>query len=137
MRFRNRYIILKKVASRINNEIPKTIKKCHDIYKKIHAVHDKRHIPLVPKIIELPIKDQHITQVQDGLQEDLDYIRKMEAFTEEDIHHFVEQASINAYLLKDIYKAAAERVARIETQLSIYEVMLQVLEPIKYKAIVE
>ena len=52
----------------------------------------------------------------------------MDAFTEKDIHHSVGQASVNA---------TTERVAYIETQFSIHEVMLQVLEPIKYKTIVE
>ena len=69
------------------------------------------------------------------MREDLLYIIKMDAFTEEDIHHYVGQASINAYLLGEICKATTEGVAHIETQLSIHEVTLQVLEPIKYKAI--
>ena len=47
------------------------------------------------------------------------------------------QAYVNAYLLEDICKATTKRVAYIETQLSIHELMLQVLEPIKYKTIVE
>ena len=64
------------------------------------------------------------------MQEDLEYIKKVDSFTKEDIHHFVEHASINAYLLEDIFKVAAEGVAHIETQLSIHEVNLQVLEPI-------
>ena len=125
----------RKYSRRINNEITKTIEKFHEFYKKIHQVHEKCHIPLVSKIIELLEKDQRITQLQDGLREDLEYIRKMDAFTEEDIHHFVGKASINAYFLEDICKATTERMVYIETQLSIHEVTLQVLEPIKYKAI--
>ena len=61
----------------------------------------------------------------------------MDAFTEEYIHHFVGQASINAYFLEYIFKATTEGVAHIETHLSIHEVALQVLDPIKYKAIDE
>ena len=61
----------------------------------------------------------------------------MDAFTEEDIHHFVGHAYINAYFLEDICKAMEKGVGHIETQLSIHEVTLQVLEPIKYKAIDE
>ena len=61
----------------------------------------------------------------------------MEAFTEEDIHHCVGQDSIKEYFLEDICKATAEGVAHIETKLSIHEVTLQVLEPIKYKVIAE
>ena len=61
----------------------------------------------------------------------------MDALREEGIHHCVGQDSINAYLLEDICKATAEGVAHIEIQLSIHEVTLQVLEPIKYKVIKE
>ena len=69
------------------------------------------------------------------MREDLEYIIKMDAFTEEDIHHFVGHAYINAYFLEDICNATKEGVAHIETHLSIHEVTLQVLEPIKYKVI--
>ena len=127
----------RKAARRINNEIPKAIEKLHDLYEKIHQGHEKCHIPLVQKITELPEKDQRIAQLQDGLWEDLEYIRKMDAFIEEDIHHFVGQDSINAYFLEDICKATTEWVVHIETHLSIHEVTLQVLEPIKCKAIDE
>ena len=37
----------RKVARRINNEIPKTIENFHDCYNKILQVHEKCHIPLV------------------------------------------------------------------------------------------
>ena len=66
----------RKASRRINNEIPKTIEKFHDFYKKIHQVHEKCHNPLVQSIVELPKKDQCIEQLQDGLQEDLEYIKK-------------------------------------------------------------
>ena len=47
----------RKATRRINNEIPKTIEKFHDFYKKIHRVHEKCHIPLAPKITNLPEKN--------------------------------------------------------------------------------
>ena len=78
-----------------------------------------------------------MAQLQDRLQEDTEYIRKVDAFTEEYIHHFVGNASINSYLLEDMCKNVAEEVACIETHLSIHEVTLQVLDPIKYKTITE
>ena len=56
-----------------------------------------------------------MAQLQDRLQEDIEYIRKVDAFTEEDIHHFVRQAFVNSYFLEDMCKSAAEEVARIET----------------------
>ena len=71
------------------------------------------------------------------MREDLDYIIKVDSFTEEDIHNFVGQDSINAYLLEGICKDTIEEVAHIETQLSINEVTLKVLDTIKYKAIDE
>ena len=43
----------RKAARRINNEVLKTIEKCHDFYKKIHQVHEKCHIPLGSNITEL------------------------------------------------------------------------------------
>ena len=127
----------KKYARRINNEIPKTIEKCIDFYKKIHQVHEKCRIPLVPYITDLPEKDQCIELLQDVLREDLEYIRKMDAFKKDEIHHSVGQDFVNAYFLEDIFKATIQRVAHIETQLLIHEVTLQVLEPIKYKAIAD
>ena len=53
----------RKDARRINNEIPNTIEKWHEFYKKIHHVHEKCHIPLVSNITEHPKKDQHIAQL--------------------------------------------------------------------------
>ena len=61
----------------------------------------------------------------------------MDDFSDEDIHHFVGQASVNAYLLEDMCKITSKEVERLESQLSIHEVNLQVLEPIKYKPIAE
>ena len=92
---------------------------------------------MVHNIIKLTDKYKCIAQLQDRLHEDIEYIRKVESFTEEDIHHFVGKASVNAYLLEGMCKTAAEEVARIETELSIHEVTLQLLELIKYKTIVE
>ena len=70
-------------------------------------------------------------------QEDIEYIRKVDDFTEEYIHHFVGNSYVNAYLLEHMCKVAAEELTRLETNMSIHEVTLQVLEPIKYKTIVE
>ena len=72
----------RKASNRINNEIPQTIKNFHDFYKEIHQVHEKCHNPLVQSIVELPKKDQFIEQLQDRLQEDLEYIIKVDSFTE-------------------------------------------------------
>ena len=43
----------RKFARMINNEIPKTIEKSHEFYKKIHQVNEKCHIHLVMKITEI------------------------------------------------------------------------------------
>ena len=105
----------RKDARRINNEIPKTMEECQDYYKKIHQFHENCHIPLVWKITGLPNKDQCMAQLQDRLQEDIEYIRKVDAFTEEDIHHFVGHSYVIAYLLEDICNTAAEEVVCTET----------------------
>ena len=75
-----------------------------DFYKTNLSSPWKFHIPLVQKITELPNKDQRMAQ----LQEDIEYIEKVDAFTEEDIHHFVGQAYVNAYLLEDICKTTSK-----------------------------
>ena len=53
----------RKDTQRLSNEISKTVEKCEDFYKKIHQVHEKCQIPLVPKITNLPRKDQHLTHL--------------------------------------------------------------------------
>ena len=78
-----------------------------------------------------------MAQLRDRLQEDIEYIRKVDDFTEEDIHHFVSKFSVDAYLFENMFKAATKELACLEMQLSIHEVTLQVLEPIKYKTIIE
>ena len=61
----------------------------------------------------------------------------MDAFKKEYIHHIVGQDSINAYVMEYICKDTTEGVEHIETQFSVHEVTLKVLEPIQYKAIDE
>ena len=68
-----------------------------------------------------------MTHLLDKLQEDIEYIIKVEVFNEEDINHFVGKDYVNAYLLEDMCKAVEEEVACIETQFSIHEVTVQVL----------
>ena len=96
----------RKAARRLSIEISKTTEKCEDFYKKIHQVHEKFQIPLVPKITDLPGKYQNMVHLQDTLEEDIEYIRKIESFNEEYINHFVGQASVNTYLLEDMCKTA-------------------------------
>ena len=94
-------------------------------------------IPLVQKITELSDKDQRMAQLHDRLQEYIEYIKTMNSLTEEDIYNFVGQDSVNAYHLENICNIATTHVACIETQFSIHELALQVLEAIKYKTITE
>ena len=89
----------RKVARRLSNDISKIVEKCEEFYKKIHQVHKKCQIPLVPKITDLPGKYQHMAHLQDRLQEYIEYIRKVESFNEEDINHLVGKALVNTYLL--------------------------------------
>ena len=89
----------RKVVRRLRSKISKRVEKCKDLYKKIHQVHEKCQIPLVLKITDLPSKDQQMAHFQDRIQEDIEYIRKVEAFNEEDINHLVGKALVNTYLL--------------------------------------
>ena len=88
-------------------------------------------------IIDLPAKDQHMAHLQDRLQEDIEYIRKVEVFNAEDINHLVGQASVNAYLLEDMCKDATEEVTCLEAQLAINEVTMQVFDPMRERTIAE
>ena len=98
----------RKVSQRLSSDISKTIEKCEAFYNKIKQVHEKCHIHLVPKITDLWGKYQHMAHLQDRLQEDIEYIIKIEHFNEEYINHFVGKASINIDLLEDMCKTAAE-----------------------------
>ena len=91
------------------------MEKCEEFYKRIHQVHEKCHILLVPKIIDLPSKYQYMKHLLDILQEDIEYIRNVEVFNEEDINHLVGHASVNTYILEDICKATTKKVTCIET----------------------
>ena len=64
-------------------KFPKLWKKCEDLYKRIHQVHKKCQISLVTKITDIPSKDKHMVHLQDILEEDIQYIHKIEVFNEE------------------------------------------------------
>ena len=100
----------------LSRDIYKTVIKCEGFYKKIHQLHEKCHIPLVPKITNLPGKYQHMAHLQDRLQEDIKYIIKVKSFNEEDINQWVGKDSSNTYLLEDMCNATTEVVTHIETQ---------------------
>ena len=98
----------RKATRKLSNKIPMTMGKCQYFYKKIHQVYEKCQIPLLLNITELLNKHQRMEQLHDRLQEDIDYIRKVGLFIEEDILHFFGQAFVNAYLLEDMCKTAVE-----------------------------
>ena len=79
----------RKATRRLRNYISKTMENCENFYKKIQQVHEKCQIPLVLKITDLPGKYQNMVHLQDTLEEDIEYIRKIESFNEEYINHFV------------------------------------------------
>ena len=105
----------RKSSVRLNNEIAKTLQKCDDFYKKIRQVHEKCQLYLVAKITDLPKKDQHMTHLQDRLQEDVQYLQKIEVVNEEDINTWVGQASVSNYILENMCRSAAEKVTCVET----------------------
>ena len=78
-----------------------------------------------------------MTHLQDRLHEDREYIRKIEAFNEKDINHFVAKDSVNIYLLENMCRTATEEVTSIETQLSGHEVTMHILEKINDQTIAE
>ena len=125
----------RKASLRLRKKNSKTIEKCEDFYRNIHQVHEKYQIPLVPKIIDLPRKDEHVTHLQEILEEDIQYIQKIEVFNKEDINLSVGQDFVNTHILGDMCKYATEKVTRVQTHLEVHKVTVQVLEPIKYKTI--
>ena len=105
----------KKASVRLNNEIEKTLEKCIEFYKKICQVHKKCQLDLTAKITDLPNKDQHIAYLQDRLQEDVQYIQKMEVVNEEDVKNWVAQASVSSYILEDVCRSTPKKVTHVET----------------------
>ena len=57
----------RKNSIRLNNEIDKTMEKCTEFYKNISQFHDKCHLSLAEKIIDLPNNDQNLVYLQDRL----------------------------------------------------------------------
>ena len=84
----------------------KTVKKCEDFYKRIQQIHKKCQISLVPNITDLPSKDQHLRHLQETLEEDTQYIQKIEVFNEEDINLWVGKAYVNTHILGDRCKSS-------------------------------
>ena len=78
----------RKIPRRFSSEIAKTIE---NMRPSIKGYTKYLKIPnyLVPKITDLPGKDQHMVHLQDRLQEDAEYTRKKEYFNEEDINHLL------------------------------------------------
>ena len=68
----------KKNSIRLNNEIDKTKEKCIEFYIKISEVHDQCQISLAAQTTDIPNKDQHLAYMQDIIQDDVQYIQKME-----------------------------------------------------------
>lgn len=105
----------RKATNRLNAEIDKTLEKCTNFYEEIHQVHRKCQLPMAANIDELPPKDQQMAELQQVLQSNLDYIKKIDALTEEDIDFYVRQTSTHLIFLEDTCKAAPTEVANIET----------------------
>ena len=72
----------RKYSVRLNNEIDKTIKKGTEFYKNKSQVHDKFQISLATMITNRSNKDQHLAYLRDRLQEDAQYIQKIEFINE-------------------------------------------------------
>ena len=104
---------------------------------KICQVYDKCKLSLETKITDILYKDQHMAHLQEILQEDVQYIQKMEVINEEYVKTWVGQASVSNYILEDVCRYSPEKVTHVETQFAMHEVNVQMLEPINYKTIVE
>ena len=65
-----------------------------------------------------------MAHLQDGIQENVQYIQKIEVFNEEDINIWVGKASFNSYILGEMCRPATEKVTRVETQLALHEVIV-------------
>ena len=92
----------RKDSVRLNNEIDKTMEKCTEFYKKINQVNDKCHLSLATKITDLPNKDQHLVYLQDRLQEDVQYIQKVEVVNKEDVKTLVGKSFVGNHILEDV-----------------------------------
>ena len=97
----------RKASTKLSNEIPKTMEKCEDLYKKIHQFHEKYQDPSVPKITDVTIKDQHMAHLEDKLQEDIQCIQKTKVFNQEDFNLWVGKSFVNVYILEDMCRAAS------------------------------
>ena len=127
----------RKALERLNNEIEKTLEKCTEFYKNMRQVHDRCHIYSAAKINDFPNKDRHVAYLHDILHEDEQYIQKIEIINEEDVRTWVAQAYVSNYILEDLYRTTPKRVTRMETQLVIHKVTMQMLELINYRTISE
>ena len=74
--------------------------------------------------------------LQHRIQEDVQYIQKMEVINE-DVKTWDAQASVSNYILEDMCRYTFEKVTHMETQLAMHEVIVQMLELITYKTIAE
>ena len=75
--------------------------------------------------------------LEDRLHGDVQYIHKLEIINEEDVMTWVAEASVSNYILEDLYRTTPKRVTRVETQLVVHEVTLQMLESINYQTSAE
>ena len=61
----------------------------------------------------------------------------MEVINEEYVRTWVAQASVNNYILEELYRLTAAKVTNVETQMAMHKVTMQMLYPINYKTIAE
>ena len=59
----------------------------------------------------------------------------MDIISEEDVKTWLAQASISKHLLEVMYRLTPTKVADVESQLTVHEVTVRLMEPVDYRTI--
>ena len=122
---------------RLNTTIEKTIEKCVEFYKGIYFFHNQCMVLTGAPDQDFPIREEHLKNLQERLLKGEESISNLDVVSEEDIKIWIIQASGHKLLLEESLSQNVLKVKEIESQLSMHEVAVRVLERTEYRVISE
>ena len=115
-----------RIAVRLNTAIEKTIEKCAEFYRGIHLVHNQCIILTNSSYQFFLVREEHMKNLQERLQEGEESISRLQDVSEEDIKIWIIQASGHKLKLEEYLSQITPKVKEIEPQLSKHEVVFRV-----------
>ena len=115
-----------KAAAKLTAVVGKTLDKCMDFYKRELTTHNRCQTSSTKRLHEFPGQEEHLKYLHDRLQEDELIIEQVKGLNEKIVKSLVAQAAVSNCLLED-QPRVTQRVAEIQSQLVVHEVLVRIL----------